>query len=111
MKMKLKNLKQGRTIYLVTAIGKDSMVEKAMIKSKDIDPVDECIDTTMFIDISTGDPVGDFFSPGDYNIGVRNGYNNHKAFFSLRKAKSYLNIAVQEVIPELAYEWTPDYNY
>ena len=92
-------LRQGQTVFKVTAHGTKSWIELVRITGKP----HMVSDIGMFVSyVQTYDwgEHADSFSLDDTNIWPHpNTYNNHRAFYSRKKAESYLAKCIREDIP------------
>ena len=91
MKNKINKLKSGVTVYIVHALNKSSCVDKHRLTSK---PYKNGVTDSLFVNVS--DLYG-AFSLQDVGV-IPNEYNNHKLFFSRRRAESYLKLCLNGTV-------------
>jgi len=92
---RIKNLRQGQTVYTVSALGKQSFLQKIVIMDKPF------LKSSWYCGITCKvffDPIylnNNFYttesSLQDMNV-IPNTYNDHRLFTSRRKAESYLKL-------------------
>lgn len=108
-----KSLRQGQTIYLVYALGESSFVQTLVVcsRAKRYKIAD---DITSYGIVTKYAHKGKYFKPSmqslsDMNgLAGLNGYNDHRVFFSKKKAQKYH----QQCLRYTSYEPFPDcYDY
>ena len=100
-KMNVKNLKAGKTVYCVHALGENSFVTKYIVRNRPRVHIWKNLPKSLREGESLFVPAGYVFSNGDIgkhdsefsltdcNVGVKNGYNDHRLFFKKKAADRY----------------------
>lgn len=120
---RLKNIRQGQTLYKVYGLGSRSFMEKIFVNSRPkvhttTTVYDQDFSSTfeyIFIDyevLANPLPSSSLFSCGGYisNMSLQdcgiipNNYNQHRTFTSKKKAKKYLEQCREEDLLSRAYE-------
>lgn len=98
------NLRQGQTVYYVSALGIHSSLEKFTVVNKaqvrtSIYENSNVESDYHFLEVKR--PNTDYtttFSLLDCNVIKKNRYNNHRLFTSKKKAESYLKLCLQDIV-------------
>lgn len=98
-KCKLSNVRQGRTVYCVFALGRSSHITTMFITGKPFvfRAAQGSYRSIRIPSNNVGTNIDNAFSAKDVNL-IPNKYNKHRAFFSSRKAKRYLEKCISENI-------------
>ncbi|ADM80037.1 hypothetical protein phiAS5_ORF0194 [Aeromonas phage phiAS5] len=106
-KMNAKNIKAGKTVYYVHALGENSFVTKYIVRNRPQVHIWKHIPKPLDESISLFVPAGYVFSDGkigkhnsefsltDCNVGVKNSYNKHRLFFKKKAAERYCELCKQ----------------
>lgn len=90
-KINARNIKQGRTMYLVHALAEHSLLTQVYLGGR---PVAGYYSDSLFaygVEWNGRRSYKTEFSLTDMNI-IPNGYNHHRAFYSKKRAKAYLQL-------------------
>ena len=106
---KLKQLKQGKTVYYVNALGENSFISKYLLMSR---PYMNKNVNSLFINaiwMVRGNQHACHFSLKDCNV-VTNEYNEHHLFTTLKAAQRYLAYCKTQVgfVPRCLWDWNDD---
>ncbi|AAQ17726.1 hypothetical protein Aeh1ORF066c [Aeromonas phage Aeh1] len=109
-KMNKKNIKAGKTVYYVHALGESSFVTKYVVRGRPQVHIWKNIPKPLRESDSLFVPAGYVFSDGtignhnsefsliDCNVGIKNGYNSHRLFFKRKAAERYLKMCKELMI-------------
>lgn len=92
-KMSIKNIKSGCTVYYVHAMGKNSSVIKYKVTNRPFmnRNIGMFVNVEYFPKLTGGSSLNTHFSLEDCNV-IQNCYNDHRLFFSRKKAESYCKL-------------------
>ncbi|AUE22605.1 hypothetical protein Ah1_00064 [Aeromonas phage Ah1] len=125
-KVTVKNLKAGKTVYYVSALGENSFVTKYLITGRPERHtyVDGSKSDSLFVPCRMVYSNGEIqaiqdtlralnsFSLLDCNVERQNGYNKHRAFYNKRTADRYCELCKQTGIKfesNISWDWGMDY--
>lgn len=106
MKMNAKNLKAGKTVYYVHALGEKSYVSKYIvlgIPQNHLRFGNGQVSPSLYLPVKRVRENGTFgfadvFSLRDCNVDAQNGYNSHRLFFKKKAADRYCEMCKDLVI-------------
>lgn len=105
-----KSLRQGQTLYLVRALGKYSYITKMIVQSRAT--IVNSKYSYIIVTYSLDDGFTDRLYLGDANaLNGTNNYNNHRVFFSNKKALNYLKLCIELELDVKYDKFLYDNNY
>ena len=116
----IENLRQGQTVYIVRALGKESFISKYLVMSKPYFYVkSEILKNTLWIELAYCELSYNYnikglrssHSLGDMGVDKKHIHNKHRTFFSRRKAEKYLKWALKNSKKVEMYEFFSYYSY